>query len=200
MSRRRTARRTLGVALVLAPALLLLWSFAGMNVVAKHHQSEARAAIVKALDAPSPASAKIDAGRGKTAPGLGLLSVKSIGIRNAPIAQGFGDDVIDRGLVGHVGAMPGEGGHISLAGHVVTHGEVFKRISDLRRGDLITLRTADGAYRYRVTVDPITVDKSDPRPMALTGHETLSLISCKSRFARSDARTWVQAEPIKEKP
>ncbi|WP_239919753.1 MULTISPECIES: class E sortase [unclassified Streptomyces] len=60
--------------------------------------------------------------------------------------------------VGTSGTTPappraGQAGNFALAGHRNTHGEPFRRIDRLRRGDRITVETRDAVYTY-------TVDKS----------------------------------------
>ncbi|MFJ4961389.1 class E sortase [Streptomyces sp. NPDC088729] len=71
----------------------------------------------------------------------------------APVAEGTGKaGVLDRGYVGHYTrtAQPGAAGNFALAGHRNTHGEPFRRIDRLRRGDRITVETRDALYTYTV--------------------------------------------------
>ncbi|WUU72393.1 class E sortase [Streptomyces microflavus] len=84
-----------------------------------------------------------------------VLRIPRIGL-TAPVAEGTSKGgVLDRGYVGHYSrtAQAGQAGNFSLAGHRNTHGEPFRRIDRLRRGDRITVETRDAVYTY-------TVDKS----------------------------------------
>ncbi|MEV6076984.1 class E sortase [Streptomyces sp. NPDC052069] len=84
-----------------------------------------------------------------------VLRIPRIGL-TAPVAQGIGKyGVLDKGYVGHYPrtAQPGQAGNFALAGHRNTHGEPFRRIDRLRRGDSITVETREAVYTY-------TVDKS----------------------------------------
>ncbi len=88
-------------------------------------------------------------------PGLRRPPHPRIGL-TAPVAEGTGKGgVLDRGYVGHYTrtAQAGQAGNFALAGHRNTHGEPFRRIDRLRRGDRITVETRDAVYTY-------TVDKS----------------------------------------
>lgn len=84
-----------------------------------------------------------------------VLRIPRIGL-TAPVAEGTSKGgVLDRGYVGHYTrtAQAGRAGNFALAGHRNTHGEPFRRLDRLRRGDRITVETRDAVYTY-------TVDKS----------------------------------------
>ncbi|MEU8678477.1 class E sortase [Streptomyces sp. NPDC048560] len=84
-----------------------------------------------------------------------VLRIPRLGL-TAPVAQGVGKrGVLDKGYVGHYPrtAQPGEPGNFAVAGHRNTHGEPFRRLDLLRRGDRITVETRDAVHTY-------TVDKS----------------------------------------
>ncbi|MFD0340599.1 class E sortase [Streptomyces sp. NPDC127117] len=71
----------------------------------------------------------------------------------APVAQGISKSgVLDKGYVGHYPrtAQPGRPGNFALAGHRNTHGEPFRYINRLRRGDRIDIETRDAVYTYTV--------------------------------------------------
>lgn len=93
-----------------------------------------------------------------------ILDVPRLGLR-APVAQGISKaNVLDRGYVGHYPgtAQPGRAGNFALAGHRNTHGEPFRYINRLRRGDTLTVRTREATYTY-------VVDKSLARTSAGDG-------------------------------
>ncbi|MCX4969575.1 class E sortase [Streptomyces sp. NBC_00654] len=90
-----------------------------------------------------------------------VLRIPRIGL-TAPVAQGISKGgVLDKGYVGHYPrtAQPGRPGNFAVAGHRNTHGEPFRRIDRLRRGDRITVETREAVYTY-------TVDKSLARTTA----------------------------------
>ncbi|MFJ7331085.1 class E sortase [Streptomyces cyaneofuscatus] len=104
-------------------------------------------------EAPTAPSAPAPAPRWDQA--YAVLRIPRIGL-TAPVAEGTSKGgVLDRGYVGHYTrtAQAGRAGNFALAGHRNTHGEPFRRLDRLRRGDRITVETRDAVYTY-------TVDKS----------------------------------------
>ncbi|MFJ5710231.1 class E sortase [Streptomyces sp. NPDC093105] len=88
-----------------------------------------------------------------------VLRIPRIGL-SVPVAQGISKSkVLDKGYVGHYPgtAAPGAVGNVALAGHRNTHGEPFRYVNRLRKGDEISLRTREGTYTYRVDqILPVT--------------------------------------------
>lgn len=81
-----------------------------------------------------------------------VIRIPRIGL-SAPVAQGISKrGVLDKGYVGHYPrtAQPGGSGNFAVAGHRNTHGEPFRYINRLRRGDRITVETRDAVYTYTV--------------------------------------------------
>ncbi|MEU8506040.1 class E sortase [Streptomyces brevispora] len=81
-----------------------------------------------------------------------VIRIPRIGL-TAPVAQGISrSGVLDKGYVGHYPgtAQPGGSGNFALAAHRNTHGEPFRYINRLRRGDRITVETRDAVYTYTV--------------------------------------------------
>ncbi|MFF9910172.1 class E sortase [Streptomyces sp. NPDC013457] len=81
-----------------------------------------------------------------------IIRIPRIGL-TAPIARGVSKrSVLDRGYVGHYPdtAGPGRTGNFALAGHRNTHGEPFRYINRLRKGDVIRVRTREREYEYVV--------------------------------------------------
>lgn len=98
----------------------------------------------------SPAPARTTSPRWDQA--YAVLRIPRIGL-TAPVAEGTSKGgVLDRGYVGHYSrtAQAGQAGNFSLAGHRNTHGEPFRRIDRLRRGDRITVETRDAVFTYTV--------------------------------------------------
>ncbi|MFF9511818.1 class E sortase [Streptomyces sp. NPDC014724] len=96
---------------------------------------------------------------GRTAPtgprrdqAYAVIRIPQLGLA-APVAQGISKrGVLDKGYVGHYPgtAQPGRAGNFALAGHRNTHGEPFRYINRLRRGDRIDVETRDAVYTYAV--------------------------------------------------
>ncbi|MHA5053375.1 class E sortase [Streptomyces sp. SD15] len=93
-----------------------------------------------------------------------ILSIPRLGLR-VPVAEGVGKrDVLNKGYVGHYPhtQQPGQAGNFALAGHRNTHGEPFRYINRLRRGDEIAVETEGARYTY-------VVDKTLPQTSASDG-------------------------------
>ncbi|MET8328708.1 class E sortase [Streptomyces sp. NPDC005181] len=81
-----------------------------------------------------------------------VIRIPRLGL-TAPVAQGISKSgVLDKGYVGHYPrtAQPGGAGNFVLAGHRNAHGEPFRYINRLRRGDRITVETRERVYTYVV--------------------------------------------------
>lgn len=81
-----------------------------------------------------------------------ILRIPRIGI-SVPVAEGVSKSaVLNHGYAGHYPrtAQPGQAGNFALAGHRNTHGEPFRHINRLRRGDEVTVETARATYTYVV--------------------------------------------------
>lgn len=90
-----------------------------------------------------------------------ILSIPRLGLR-VPVAEGVSNPrVLNKGYVGHYPGtqQPGQTGNFALAGHRNTHGEPFRYINRLRRGDAVRVETADAVYSY-------TVDRTLPQTSA----------------------------------
>lgn len=90
-----------------------------------------------------------------------ILSIPRLGLR-VPVAEGVSKSrVLNKGYVGHYPGtqQPGQAGNFALAGHRNTHGEPFRYVNRLRRGDAVQVETADAVYSY-------TVDRTLPQTSA----------------------------------
>jgi sortase A len=82
--------------------------------------------------------------------------------------------------------LPGQGGNIVLAGHNNIYGEVFKRLEDLKSGDLITVYADDRAYDYAVESTVIVKEEgatpeekaANVRWIGSFPDERLTLVAC----------------------
>jgi len=90
-----------------------------------------------------------------------VLGIPRLSLR-VPVAEGVSKrDVLNQGYVGHYKGtqQPGQAGNFALAGHRNTHGEPFRYINRLKRGDTITVETRAALYTY-------VVDKTLPQTSA----------------------------------
>ncbi|MEV5617513.1 MULTISPECIES: class E sortase [Streptomyces] len=112
-------------------------------------------AVSTPIPAPGPSSSAAPSGEPPSPrwdQAYAVLRIPRIGL-TAPVAEGTGKGgVLDRGYVGHYTrtAQAGQAGNFALAGHRNTHGEPFRRIDRLRRGDRITVETREAVYTYTV--------------------------------------------------
>ncbi|MFG3368932.1 class E sortase [Streptomyces sp. NPDC048156] len=93
-----------------------------------------------------------------------VLTIPRLGL-TVPVAEGVGkQNVLNKGYVGHYPgtAQPGRAGNFALAGHRNTHGEPFRYINRLRKGDEVQVRTRGAVYTY-------VVDKSLSQTSARDG-------------------------------
>jgi sortase A len=161
---------------LMALAVILLGRW-GAVTLAEHHYQEMAARRLEAADLARMDVPGSDAGHGQAArtraemhrSGLvGRLVIPRAGVSVA-VAEGTDARTLDR-AVGHLRstAVPGEGGHIALAGHRDTF---FRRLGRLRPGDSVRLRTPDGTFTYRVIrseiVPPERTDVIQQAPLAL---------------------------------
>lgn len=93
-----------------------------------------------------------------------VLRIPRLGLV-APVARGVDRrGVLDKGYVGHYPrtAQPGQAGNFAVAGHRNTHGEPFRYINRLRKGDRIEVETGTGVFTY-------VVDRQLPQTSARDG-------------------------------
>ncbi|WP_371598088.1 class E sortase [Streptomyces sp. NBC_00564] len=176
---------TLGVVLLLLVAHQLWWT----NRQAQHNAAREVQALEREWGTATPSapgaapSAAPTEGAGQEAPGgerqsavnstgthpswsqaYAILTIPRLGLR-VPVAEGVSKQgVLNKGYVGHYKdtQQPGQAGNFALAGHRNTHGEPFRYINRLKRGDEISVETEAALYTY-------TVDKTLPQTSAGDG-------------------------------
>ncbi|HXA50268.1 MAG TPA: class D sortase [Candidatus Acidoferrum sp.] len=91
------------------------------------------------------------------------------------VLEGDDDQELRRGP-GHMPgtAMPGAIGNAVIAGHRDTH---FRVLKDIRKGDEILVRTADGEFRYQVRGTSI-VEPEDTAALEPSTDTVLHLVTC----------------------
>ena len=105
---------------------------------------------------------------------VGRIEIPRLGISTI-VLEGDDTTTLRRG-VGHIPdtAPPGTSGNVGLAAHRDTF---FRGLKDIRKNDIIRLRTLDGSYQYRVEWTEI-VDPEDTQVLADTGLPELTLVTC----------------------
>lgn len=145
------------------------------------------------------------------------LVIDAIGV-NAPVATfGMDENAVpqvpyERDLVAwyNFSAVPGTGGNAVFAGHVTWYGDaVFKRLGDLRPGDIVALQADDGSRLiYRVTVNEMVFPTPEEarRWLDPTDSDVITLITCGGNYTPNadpvlggvyDQRVVVRAEFVR---
>ncbi|WP_244904951.1 class E sortase [Streptomyces prasinopilosus] len=146
--------------------------------------------------------------------GFALLHIPKLDVV-VPIAEGIDSKkVLDRGMVGHYAegalktAMPDdEKGNFGVAGHRNTHGEPFRYINRLERGDPIVVETQDTYFVYKMaSILPVTppsnvsVLEPVPKGSGFTGPgRYITLTTCTPEFT-SKYRMIVWGKMDEERP
>ena len=105
---------------------------------------------------------------------VGRITIPRVGVGTV-VVEGDSDLTLSF-AAGHIPgtALPGEAGNVALAGH---RDGVFRGLARIRRGDLVSVTTPAGVFRY--AVDSLRVVKPDDtgvlRP---TRRPTLTLVAC----------------------
>jgi sortase A len=73
--------------------------------------------------------------------------------------------------------LPGDRGTTAIAGHRTTYGAPFRRIDQLKRGNVITIDMPDGRFVYRVERTKV-VDDQDLSVLEAAGYQRLVLSAC----------------------
>jgi sortase A len=105
---------------------------------------------------------------------MGRIEIPRLGVSSI-VLEGVDSKTLRRG-VGHIPetAPPGTDGNIGLAAH---RDSFFRGLKDIRKNDIIRLRTLEGTYQYRVEWTEIVTPK-DTQVLADTGIPELTLVTC----------------------
>lgn len=108
---------------------------------------------------------------GATTPGapVAILSIPAIGIKNMIVVEGTSPENLTSGP-GHLRStpLPGEAGVSEILGRRATFGGPFARLTQLRRGDKLTVTTGQGTADYTVVASgDSTRLVEDPAPNRL---------------------------------
>ena len=106
------------------------------------------------------------------------LEIPTINLKQI-VVMGTTDEVLKKGPgMFRTAEWPGQVGNTTIAGHRTSHGAPFRHIDELNPGDVVTLTTNDGVFKYSVT-ETFIVQGSDNSPLRdTTGEQVLTLVSC----------------------
>ncbi|MCF1593112.1 class E sortase [Streptomyces muensis] len=196
---------TTGVLMLLFVSYQLWWT----NVRA-HAQADKEASSLQ----DDWASGKRNPGTFEPGQGFAILHIPKLDVV-VPIAEGVSNKkVLDRGMVGHYGEgklktpMPdAKTGNFGLAGHRNTHGEPFRYINRLTRGDAIVVETQDKYFVYKMAsilpvTSPSNVSVLDPVPPGsgfTKAGRYITLTTCTPEFT-SKYRLIVWGKMVEERP
>ncbi|MGW4490833.1 class E sortase [Streptomyces sp. NPDC004376] len=134
-----------------------------------------RASASRSVRAPVSGTERTRAAAISPSKTFAVLRIPRLGL-TTPVAEGVDKTrVLDRGFVGHYPgtASPGEKGDFALAAHRNTHGEPFRHLNRMRPGDVVTVSTAYGDFRYRI--DQLLPRTSPDDTLPITPVPTTSL-------------------------
>lgn len=108
---------------------------------------------------------------------IGLLTIDSIGLVKAPVAEGTTMDILDK-YIGHFEETPYLNGNIALCGHNRGYTmNYFENLKNVMVGDLIQYDTKNKSETYRITqIDKIL--ETDVEVLENNGTNQITLITC----------------------
>ncbi|MFF4603826.1 class E sortase [Streptomyces sp. NPDC001339] len=197
---------TLGVLMLLFVTYQLWWT----NVRAEQEAGGAANTLQHEWDKGGGEKKDLAAGER-----FGIMYIPKLDVK-APIAEGIAKkSVLDHGMIGHYDeasglktAMPWDKkGNFAVAGHRNTHGEPFRYINRLAKGDKIIVETQSAYYTYEMEsilpqTSPGNVSVIDPVPRGsgFTGPgRYLTLTTCTPEFT-STFRMIVWGKMVDERP
>ncbi|MFK8908936.1 class E sortase [Streptomyces sp. YS-3] len=196
---------TLGVVMLLFVTYQLWWT----NIRAHQQAGSEAKKITHGWDSGKQAPGAFEPGEG-----FAIMHIPKLDVV-VPVAEGTSKHkVLDKGMVGHYGqgslktAMPGDRtGNFAVAGHRNTHGEPFRYINRLKRGDLVIVETQQAYYTYAITgmlpsTSPKNVSVLKPVPVGsgfTRPGRYLTLTTCTPEFT-STYRMIVWGKMVDERP
>ncbi|WP_329315392.1 class E sortase [Streptomyces sp. NBC_01262] len=198
---------TVGVLMLLFVTYQLWWT----NVLAHQEAGGAAKNLEKQWDGATDTSR--DPGTFSAGQGFAIIYLPKLDVK-APIAEGVSKSkVLDKGMVGHYSgaqetAMPWDTkGNFALAAHRNTHGEPFRYINKLVKGDKIVVETESEYYTYEVTsslasTPPSNTSVIKPIPTGsgfTTAGRYITLTTCTPEFT-SKYRLIVWGKMVDERP
>jgi sortase A len=198
---------TIGVLMLLFVTYQLWWT----NVLAHQAAGGATKNLEKQWDGTK--NSNRDPGTFSPGQGFAIIYIPKLDVK-APIAEGTDKHkVLDKGMVGHYSgaqetAMPWDKtGNFALAAHRNTHGEPFRYINKLVKGDEVVVETESTYYTYEVTstlpsTSPANTSVINPIPTGsgfTTAGRYITLTTCTPEFT-STYRLIVWGKMVEERP
>lgn len=206
--RRRVSGFTVVGVLFLAIGLVAIGVYAyqyfGSNIVADRAYQQEKDTLKQqwqANPAPAPAGGQpAAAAKEQRIPGqaMGLMRIPKFGADyEVPILTGTETGTLAKGIGWYESSVrPGEIGNFAVAGHRVTHGEPFRRLLELKKGDQIIVETREAIYTYVLDTSPadLTVQDRDTwvldpvpgKPGAQPTQALITLTTCQDLFHSVD--------------
>lgn len=155
------------------------YKFAKGYLLFKMGQEERRQTVTKPETKASttkevPATKELYTNRPKVGDNIGDLYIPKLKAE-LPIFHGTNEDELEKG-VGHFAdsVLPGEKDNSVLSGHRDT---VFRKLGEVKKGDLLVVTTAAGEFTYKVKQVRI-VDKDDRTVIVPKPRPTLTVSTC----------------------
>lgn len=123
-------------------------------------------------------AAQAFAARVKAGQPIGRIDIPAIDQRSI-VLEGTGQEELRKGPGHYIPtSLPGERGTVGLAGHRTTWEQPFRRINELRPGDVITVTMAYGRFTYEVEGSRIVSPGEVGVLTAVRGRERIVLTAC----------------------
>jgi sortase A len=131
-------------------AFLGVFAF-GLSAVQEHRSQQQLYTQFRGLIAPASIVAPSIGGTIAAGTPVALLSAPAAGIRNVMVVEGTSSGDLLQGP-GHLPntPLPGQGGEAIVVGKSTTAGAPFAHLALLRKGDIVTVRTGQGPFRFTV--------------------------------------------------
>lgn len=116
---------------------------------------------------------------------IGRIEIPAIGV-SAYVVEGTSTGDLRKGP-GHYPEtpLPGAMGTSAIAGHRTTYGAPFRRIDELRRGQMVVVDMPDARYVYRVE-KTVIVDDQDLSVLDPVGYKRLMLSACHPLYSATE--------------
>ncbi|GAA1549108.1 hypothetical protein GCM10009804_01840 [Kribbella hippodromi] len=171
------------------------WQFYGTGIASNKAMGEAENSLRQQWRTPAPATART--AEPTTGKAFALLRIPRFGADwEKPVVEGVDPDDLAKGI-GHYPdtQLPGQPGNFAIAGHRITHGSPFRKLLDLRKGDLVVVETQDAVYTYELDGSPrdLTVKNTDswvldpvPGKRQAPTKSIITLTTCQDLFHSPD--------------
>ncbi|HLM95696.1 MAG TPA: class E sortase [Acidimicrobiales bacterium] len=142
----------LALVMVLSVVAVFFGAFAfGLSSLQEQRSQHQLYSSLRGLLDPASTTAPWIGGNIPTGAPIALLNAPQIALKNLVVVEGSAAGQLEEGP-GHVAntPLPGQPGNSVILGKAATAGAPFAHVSDLRRGDVVRVRTGQGLFTYRV--------------------------------------------------